>query len=54
MPLTPHDILMDADAFKRAYPKWPSAGWPADPDERCPNGCGHLACCPCPCCQGGE
>jgi len=25
MPVTGHDILMNADAFKRAYPRWPSA-----------------------------
>jgi hypothetical protein len=25
MPVTGHDILTDADAFKRAYPRWPSA-----------------------------
>jgi hypothetical protein len=23
MPLTAHDILMDADAFRRCYPGWP-------------------------------
>jgi hypothetical protein len=28
MSLTAHDILMDADAFKRAYPRWPSAETP--------------------------
>jgi hypothetical protein len=26
MPLTVHDILMDADAFRRAYPGWPLTG----------------------------
>jgi hypothetical protein len=57
MSLTAHDILMDADLFKRSYPRWPSTApyaWPADPDERCPNGCGHLVCCPCGCCGGGD
>lgn len=26
MALTAHDLLMDADLFKRAYPDWPHAG----------------------------
>jgi hypothetical protein len=29
MAVTVHDITMNADAFKRAYPRWPSAE--ADP-----------------------
>jgi hypothetical protein len=24
MPMTVHDILMDADLFRRVYPQWPS------------------------------
>jgi hypothetical protein len=28
MSLTAHDILMDADLFRAAYPRWPSAGTP--------------------------
>jgi hypothetical protein len=45
MPLTVHDISMNADLFRAAYPRWPSVApyaWPADPDERCPNGCDGL------------
>ena len=26
MPMTASDLLHDADAFRRAYPNWPSAG----------------------------
>ena len=43
MPLTAHDILMDADLFRAAYPGWPVTardltGYPEALDEPRPEG----------------
>jgi hypothetical protein len=43
MPLTAHDILMDADAFRRCYPGWPVTSrdltdYPEALDEQPPEG----------------
>lgn len=42
MAITAHDLLMDADLFRRVYPNWPLTGNPgASP-------CGHAPRCACP------